>query len=110
MAWVPVGYEKLKKAKAASRGFLPLELDRLNALIAVRTNSAPPLPQQGVLNFESVVPLETDPDSPFDLRVLKVTNEQVWMVEVRPKGSGLAQASVSSITPLTGDEATDVVG
>src|SRR5207245_4557267 len=87
----------------------PTELERLNSLIANRTNTAPPVPQQGVLNFESATEVATPIDSPFDLRVLKIRDEQVWIVEVRPKAPTIQPDLPHGTTPLSDAYATDLV-
>ncbi len=105
--WIGICESMFYKCKAGSRILQSPEMARLNSLIAERAGIAQ---AQGILNFESVTPVETAPDSPFDLRVLKVTNEFVWMVEVRPKGSGQSLGTAPNIVTLTPEETTNIVG
>jgi len=89
------------QCKAGGRGLSPGKLSLLDEMIAIRLSikaTLPPNPHQRAFDFdsafESITPIQTV-GSPFDLRFMKKRQEQVWMVEIRPRKSGQLQAAVS---------------
>ena len=101
--WLDISESKFRKGKAGQRGFSPEDLVKLNSLIEVRVLTAPS-EVQGELNFDSQVPIDTT-GSPFEMRFLKKRNEQVWMVEIKPK----TQAEPYGVAIPIGDGTTFIV-